>query len=293
MKTTAEKTVVTVQVLVHAPIKKVWRFWADPKHITQWNNASDDWHSPEAENDLRVGGRFRTRMEAKDGSAGFDFGGTYDYVVFHKQIEYTMDDGRKAQISFVSNDAETLVIESFEAENENSVEMQQTGWQNILDNFKSYAELTPLPDTLHFEIKINAPAQKVYDTMIGEKTYAQWTVPFNPTSHFTGSWVRGSRIRFIGNDENGKLGGIVGIIRENIPTKFISIEYLGLIQDDNEITSGFEVEEWIGASESYTFTETKGTTLLGIDLDAKDDFLAYLKDTWPIALKTLKAMCEE
>lgn len=118
----------------------MWEYWTEPQHITQWNNASDDWHTPVAENDLTVGGKFLTRMEAKDGSFGFDFGGVYDEVKLHEVISYTMGDGRKVTITFKSQGNETEVIETFDAETSNPIEMQQAGWQAILDNFKKYAE---------------------------------------------------------------------------------------------------------------------------------------------------------
>jgi len=135
-----EKTKITVKSSVNAPISKVWEYWNAPKHITKWNSASPDWHTPKSENDLRVGGRFTARMEAKDGSFGFDFGGTYDEVIPHEKICYTMDDGRKTDISFITDGTETKVIEIFEAEDTNPIEMQQGGWQAILDNFKKYTE---------------------------------------------------------------------------------------------------------------------------------------------------------
>lgn len=137
---TQQTTVITVENAINAPVDKVWEFWSKPEHITQWSNASDDWHTPRAENDLRTGGKFLSRMEAKDGSFGFDFGGVYDEVRNNEYIEYTMDDGRKVKITFSANGNTTKVVESFEAETTNSVEMQRGGWQAILDNFKKYAE---------------------------------------------------------------------------------------------------------------------------------------------------------
>ena len=132
---------ITVETDVNAPIEKVWNYFTNPKHIVKWNNASDDWHTPRAENDLRVGGNFTYRMEAKDGSFGFDFGGKYDSVEEHKYIEYTIGDGRKVKVSFnTTGNNQTHVTENFEAENTHSVEMQRGGWQNILDNFKKYTE---------------------------------------------------------------------------------------------------------------------------------------------------------
>lgn len=131
---------ITVESTVKAPVEKVWQTWTAPEHITKWNNASDDWHTPSAQNDLRVGGSFTARMEAKDGSAGFDFGGVYDAVKTNELIAYTMGDGRKVSITFTPNGNETKVTETFDAENTFSIEMQKTGWQSILDNFARYTE---------------------------------------------------------------------------------------------------------------------------------------------------------
>ena len=138
--TTAEKTSITVSTIVNAPVAKVWDAWGEPAHIVKWCSASDDWHVPTATNDLRTGGTFSTRMEAKDGSFGFDFGGIYDEVKTNEVIAYTMGDGRKVHIVFEGEGNTTKVTETFDAESENSVEMQQAGWQAILDNFKKYTE---------------------------------------------------------------------------------------------------------------------------------------------------------
>ena len=139
---TGEKVTITVETTVHAPVNKVWEYWTEPQHITKWSFASDDWHAPNAENDLRVGGKFLTRMEAKDGSFGFDFGGVYDEVRINELISYTLGDGRKVTVTFISQENDTKVIEAFEAEVTHSIEQQQAGWQAFLDNFKKYSELS-------------------------------------------------------------------------------------------------------------------------------------------------------
>ncbi|MEO8764416.1 MAG: SRPBCC family protein [Ginsengibacter sp.] len=137
---TEEKTTITVETIVDAAVEKVWEYWTKPAHITQWNNASDDWHTTHAENDLRAGGSFSARMEAKDGSFGFDFAGIYDAVTTNQYIEYTFGDGRNVQITFTTEGKSTKVAERFEAEGTNPFEIQKGGWQNILDNFKKYTE---------------------------------------------------------------------------------------------------------------------------------------------------------
>lgn len=134
------KNPITVETLVQGTPQQAWDVFTKPEHITQWNNASEDWHTTAATNDLVVGGRFDSRMEAKDGSAGFNFTGTYDEVVPLEKIAYTMDDGRKAQVLFAEEGTGTRVTTAFEPEAENPVEMQKAGWQAILDSYTEYAE---------------------------------------------------------------------------------------------------------------------------------------------------------
>lgn len=131
---------ITVQQVVNAPLEKVWDYWTNAEHITQWNNASDDWYTPRAISNLSPGGRFSYRMEARDGSVGFDFEGVYDAITPHKELRYTIGDGRKVTVQFQLEGSGVKVVEQFEAENTHPVEMQQTGWQAILDNFKTYTE---------------------------------------------------------------------------------------------------------------------------------------------------------
>ncbi len=142
MKTT-HKTAITVETTIMSPVENAWKLWTEPKHITTWCNASDDWHAPYAENDLRLNGKFKTTMAAKDGSVSFDFEGIYTNIQEHQLIEYTINDGRKVKIAFSNQGKETRVVETFEAENINPPEMQRGGWQAILDNFKKYAEANP------------------------------------------------------------------------------------------------------------------------------------------------------
>lgn len=135
-----KKTAITVEASVNAPIEKVWKYWTSPEHIMQWNHASDDWHCPNAENDLYKGGKFSYTMAAKDGSFSFDFWGSYDDVLENELLISTLGDGRKLNITFASTGNVTTIVENFEAEDENSIELQQTGWQAILNNFKKHTE---------------------------------------------------------------------------------------------------------------------------------------------------------
>jgi uncharacterized protein YndB with AHSA1/START domain len=131
---------ITVTTTIEASIEKVWDAWNKPEQITKWCFASDDWHAPRATNDLKVGGRFNTRMEAKDGSFGFDLQGMYDVVESNTLIKYHLEDGRNVEIHFSLVEGKTSIVEKFDPENQNPHEMQQAGWQMILNNFKKYVE---------------------------------------------------------------------------------------------------------------------------------------------------------
>ncbi len=132
--------VITIEAVIYSNIEKVWEMWTNPEHVTKWCFASDDWHAPSSSADLKVGGKLSTRMEAKDGSFGFDFWGTYNEIIPNEKLAITMGDGRKWNIYFSKTEGGVKVVEDFEAESENPVEMQQTGWQMILNNFKKYVE---------------------------------------------------------------------------------------------------------------------------------------------------------
>lgn len=135
-----DKAPITVEIIVNAPIEKVWEYWNKPEHITKWAFADDTWEAPSAENDLRKGGSFKTKMAAKDGSESFDFEGLYTSVEEHELIEYDMSDGRHVKVEFAQTPEGVKVTETFDPEEENSEELQKNGWQAILNNFKKYVE---------------------------------------------------------------------------------------------------------------------------------------------------------
>jgi uncharacterized protein YndB with AHSA1/START domain len=134
------KQQITVETTVAAPVEKVWSAYTTPDDITQWNFANDDWCCPRAEVDLRPGGKQIVRMEAKDGSMGFDFEGTYDEIAPHRVLTLVLDDGRKSRTTFAENNGKTHVSTTFDAEAQNPIEMQRDGWQAILNNFKAHVE---------------------------------------------------------------------------------------------------------------------------------------------------------
>ncbi len=140
MKKKGQDQRISVSTRVKAPLRKVWETWTSEKHITGWNSPSPEWHTPRATHQLQAGKKFNYRMEARDGSMGFDYSGTFDRIEPNKQIAYTLDDNRKVQIRFSEKGGETEIVETFDPEDQNSREMQQQGWQAILDSFKKYTE---------------------------------------------------------------------------------------------------------------------------------------------------------
>ncbi len=150
-------------------------------------------------------------------------------------------------------------------------------------------------NNIQFTISIKASANKVFDTMLGlsnKSTYEQWTALFNPTSSFEGKWEKGSKMYFVGVDENGEKGGMVSEIADCIPNQFVSIRHYGLLKGDIEITEGPDVEQWANGFENYSFEESNGTTTVSVAMDVNDDFLDYMNESYPKALAKLKEICE-
>jgi hypothetical protein len=151
-------------------------------------------------------------------------------------------------------------------------------------------------EKLQFKIEINAPISNVFDKMLGitnKSTYEQWTAMFNPTSTYEGNWEKGSKMLFVGTDEKGEKGGMVSEVFDHIHHQFISIRHYGLVTANVEITDGPEVEKWANGFENYTFIEKNGSTQVTVELDLTEDFLEYMKETYPKALDKLKEICEK
>jgi hypothetical protein len=148
---------------------------------------------------------------------------------------------------------------------------------------------------LQFNISIHAPVSAVYNVMLGissKSTYEQWTAMFNPTSTYEGNWEKGSKMLFIGVDEKGEKGGIVSKIAENIPHQFVSIQHYGLVNAGKEITEGADVEKWANGFENYLFEENNGVTMVKVEIDATEEFIDFMNETYPKALIKLKELCE-
>jgi len=289
---TSERTLVNVKTVVKLPVGKVWELWTNPWHIIHWNQASAEWHTAKAENDVKKNGRFSYRMEARDGSVGFDFSGEYRKVIKNKHIECFLDDSRNVRITFNEVNNETLISESIEAEETYPVEYQKEGWQSILDNFKRYAEESQKFTVSHFEIVIDKPVEKVFGTMLEKDTYNGWTSVFNSSSRFEGSWQKGSKILFLGEEDSGNTSGMVSWIKDYHTDRSVKIEHQGIIKNGEEIMIGPEVDIWKGSIESYSFKALNDKTMLSVDFDSVKEFDSYFAETWPKALYKLKSICK-
>lgn len=276
---------------IEAPINQVWTAYTSPRHVVKWNFASPDWHCPKAKNELKPGGKFSYRMEAKDGSVGFDFEGVFQKINPNEGLSYVMEDGRQVEVILEETNSKTGITVNFDPEKINSEELQKGGWQAILDNFKKHVEEIQ-KDFFHFEITIDAPVSHVFKTMISDKTYREWTKVFHPGSYFKGTWEKGSKILFLGPDKEGNEGGLVSRIAENIPNQYISLEHLGMVTHGKEVTTGPEVEAFAGWTENYSFYDLGEKTLLKIDMEGSEAYRDSFEVSWPKALKILKDLCE-
>ncbi|WP_299153206.1 SRPBCC domain-containing protein [uncultured Christiangramia sp.] len=131
---------IEIESKINAKLDQVWEYWTKPEHITKWNKASEDWLCPNAENDLKEGGKFKYRMESEDGKVGFDFAGTYKVVKEKEKLTYELEDGRNAEVTFSEEDGSVMIKETLDTEDENPVDQQEQGWKSILESFKTYTE---------------------------------------------------------------------------------------------------------------------------------------------------------
>jgi uncharacterized protein YndB with AHSA1/START domain len=283
---------ILIQTTVKASIPKIWQLFTEAQHIEKWYFATDSWQTTNANNDLKVGGSFKWRMEAKDGSMGFDFEGTYLEIEPLKNIVYELGDGRRVKITFKEEGDHVRIEQAFDAEHTYSIAQQEAGWKAILINFKHYAEKRGEIVRLHFECQIAATPDQVEHNMLSDAGYRKWTTAFNPGSYFKGNWRKGNTILFLGVDEKGKEIGMLSWVREYIPGKFICIEHIGSYHDGKEIFEGDEVETWLGCLEIYRFEENKKGTLLKIETDSTLEFENFFRKAWPNALAILKSLCE-
>lgn len=265
---------ITIETIVSKPVDQVWEMWTLPIHIMQWNNASDDWFTPSAENNLIEGGRFNYKMAARDGSYSFDFSGTYNEVIIGKKIAYTLDDDRKTIIEFIEEDGKVKIVETFEAEEHYSLEKQRAGWQAILDNFNRYVSAASHQPLVKTQMLIRKPIQEVFEAFVNpEITTRFW---FTKSS---GRLNKGQHVRW----EWEMYGVWDDVFVKNIEqNKRIDIEF-----SDKTIT------EWVFTS--YTETETFVTITNTGFMGSEDEVIRNAIDSmggYTMVLCGLKALLE-
>lgn len=296
--------VISADVLASA--NDTWNFFTHAKHVIRWNHASDDWHSVSARNDVREGGKFLFRMEAKNGSFGFDFSGVYERIEKPARLQYRLDDGRMVDVRFepatnpATNTHETSeatnVTISFDPEASHSIAMQREGWQAILNNFKAYAQLHAEKrwEVFLFEITINAPPRTVYEAVTDKELFSCWTRVFHPSSLYEGSWDAGAKILFLGLDAQGCPEGLSAVVTDNIPHSLIALRYVGVVSAGAETTTSEDALAWRDARERYVFRSAQGgkATELLVDTDVLAGDCENFQAKWNEALAELKKICE-
>ncbi|MBE7176319.1 MAG: SRPBCC family protein [Mucilaginibacter polytrichastri] len=286
--TTTENQTITVEATVSSPLELVWKLWNDPLHVTQWNAASPEWHCPSADSDLREDGRFSARMAARDGSFGFDFGGTYTTVKPNEQVSYVMDDGRKTDVYFSAEGDKTHIKETFDAETTNPVDMQRGGWQAILDNFKLYAEYAAVNPPHHFTTLIDAPRERVWEKITGRESYMEWAGAAWPGSGLIGEWTQGSTIDFVDVQHSGTRARISELRKD----EFIKADHIAMLMEGKEDTQSEMAKNWIGAREVYFLNDDRqGKTRMDVLMYIYPEW-AEIANDWPKALNKLKEISE-
>lgn len=242
---------ITVKTTVDASPETTWALYTNPVHVRQWNNASEDWITPIAENDLRKGGKLKYRMEAKDGSTGFDFEGTFDKVEPFEALDYTIADGRHVMVRFQPSGKYTTVQVSFEAESVHSRELQEQGWQAILVNFRRFVSYTNEFKPIQFAIKIQSPKQHVWTQMTAPDTYREWAGAAWPGSYFEGKWIEGSTISFFDKNRSGTKS----ILVLHRPFDVSIAEHVACYDNGAEVADSDQARSWVGSKECYYFKE--------------------------------------
>jgi uncharacterized protein YndB with AHSA1/START domain len=283
---------ISVSVRLQLPPQMVWKLWNDPAQMVRWNAASDDWHTPVADNDLRVGGKLQTRMEARDGSFGFDFEAVYEVVDAPNRLVYRLGDGRGVELDLRAEGEETVLTQRFEPEKEFPVELQQQGWQAILDNFKRWAEAYRGVTAVHFAQEVRMAPSALAELMLQELPYRYWTAVFDPSSHYVGDWKEGSTVDFLCDLPDGRQRGTRALVANFRPGQYIRLVHQGLVEGDTFINSGAEAEAWLGLNEIYSFSPREYGCLLTVDVDVPEKYADYLTTQWPLALARIRELAE-
>jgi uncharacterized protein YndB with AHSA1/START domain len=282
---------ISISQNIKASPSQVFESYLNPKDNQRWQNAGGGWSTGFVNIDAQNGGRFEAEFKAADGVNDFVFGGTFDQIIPNQKINYTMDDGRKSEVLFEEiSPNQTKVSINFEAENQNSAELQQQGWNQILVNFKTFVErkVNPKNAILVKNIEIKTSKEKVWETLLDQQSYQKWTAIFCEGSYYEGEMKLNNKIWFLSPGKSG-LSSLVKVL---IPGFQVSFEHLGAVKNGVEDFESPEFLGWKGARETYTLTEKNGITNLEIYQDLTKTELEMFDKMWDKSLQKIKELSE-
>lgn len=295
-------TKITISKIIKASVEQVYKSYLDPIDNQRWNTAGFGWSTGFVNIDPKVGGKWESEFKSPDGQNDFIFGGAFTEIIENQKIVYIMpnDQGdstkdRHAEVFFEEIEPETTKVTIiFDAETENSIERQESGWNSILDNFAKFVEIKSNPNnqTIDKFIQIQASPEKIWTTLIGPESYKVWASPFAAGNYFEGEMKYDSKIHFM-SGEAGNNSGLVSLIRVFIPNFQISFEHLGYIKDGVEDLNYPEFQTWKGLRETYTLNPKGDITELNIFQDLTKKEAAFFDTKWDQALSQIKKLSEE
>lgn len=282
---------ITISTTINAPIANVFNSYLNPQDNLRWNTAGYGWTNDYAKIDAIAGGEFHIGYKSPDEKNDFDFNGKYIEIVKDKLIKSELGDGRKVEVNFEAEDEKTHVTIIFDAEEENSLDLQKQGWSAILENFKKFVERKSNPKNASItkNIVIQATKEKVWKMLLEDKPYRQWTSSFTEGSYYEGEMKYDGKIMFLSPSGTGISSKIVVFI----PNFQISFEHLGGVKDGIEDFKSSEFEGWKYARETYTLNGVDGKVNLQIYVEVTKNEEQMMSDLWDKALAELKKMCEE
>ncbi len=274
--------VIEIEVLIKNSLDKVWEYWTGQPFISQWYSASDDWWTPWVNQNFQVDQGFVYRMEARDGSMGFDFSGVFTEIVDHEKIVYVLEDGRKVLTTFEERDGRILLKQAFDAEDQNSAQMQKDGWQAILNHFKSFCEGDQIE--MSFRTVLGTNPNRVWEYLTLPRLYEEWAIAFSEQPKFVGQWVEGGTIDFIDFQE----GGTRVQLDKVKPFEKLYMTHIAMIDGQAGIVEDHpEAPTWVGTKENYDLELVGKETILTIHIMCHPKYVDYLRNSWEKAVKLM------
>lgn len=283
--------VITITTTIQAPIHTVFESYLSPADNLRWNTAGEGWTVSHTTINPVIGGTYSIGFKSPDGANDFDFGGVYTNIIPDQLITSILDDGRHVKVLFEEKDNEAIVTIEFDAEQENSLELQEQGWGKILTHFKQFIERKSKPThrSILKTIDIHASVEKVWDVLLQDQSYRQWTKVFDEDSYYEGEMKYQGKIKFLSSHN----GGLASNVHVYIPYYQISFEHLGVIIDGVEDFDNPQFADWKGARETYTLTPQGSSTHLEIYVELTQEEYEYMSNLWDQALIKIKDLAEK